>query len=184
MINEPIGIDLYPTKESTIRKMLEGIKLSETGAILEPGGGRGHICDYIKRHHESSSYYSRRPPDLDVIEIDEECQHILRGKGYRVIYDDFLTFETHKVYDLIIANFPFSVGDQHLQKAISLLQRSGGRLRCLVNAETIRNPYTNLRLSLVRLLEKLGAEIDFFLSPPKLKRKPASLGISLSSKSH
>lgn len=153
-------IDFYPTKPATIDKLLVGIKLDTISAFLEPSAGKGHICDYIKRRFPHYGY-SRREPDIDVIEIEEEFQHILKGKGYRLVHNDFLTFETQKIYDLIVANFPFSVGAEHLQKALSMLERSGGELSCLVNAETIRNPYTNLRRMIVNTLERFDAEIDF-----------------------
>ena len=153
-------IDYYPTPNATIWKLLDGIKLGKVGAILEPSAGKWHICDQIKSRWPQ---YGHRHSglDLDVIEIEPEFQHILRGKQYRLVHDDFLTFETHKAYGLIIANFPFSVGAEHLQKALSLVERNGGHLRCLVNAETIRNPYTNLRKAIARTLERFEAEIEY-----------------------
>lgn len=68
-----------------------------------------------------------------------------KGKGYRVIHDDFLTLHTYKHYDLIITNPPFSVGAHHLLKAIEVQETSDGAIICLLNAEMLRNPYRNER---------------------------------------
>lgn len=76
------------------------------------------------------------------------------------IYDDFLTFNSHKKYDVILMNPPFSEGDKHLLKAIQI-QSLGGKIICLLNAETLRNPYSNIRKVLCQQLEKYNAEITF-----------------------
>ena len=149
-------VDFYPTSSKTIAKLVDGIPFTHSISILEPSAGTGNICDYIKEQ-----YYSYRDIDLDVIEINTDFQHILKGKEYRLIHDDFLTFQTRKHYDFIIANFPFSEGDKHLAKTLQLLEQNGGELRCLVNAETIKNPYSNLRKELVRKLDDLGAQIEY-----------------------
>ncbi|HEX3100790.1 MAG TPA: hypothetical protein VHQ01_03300, partial [Pyrinomonadaceae bacterium] len=139
--------DFYPTPKTLINKLIEGLKLSEMASILEPSAGKGDICDVLKRRLESS--YNRRSNIIDVIEINPDLQPILRSKGYNLIQDDFLTFNTSKAYDLIIANFPFSSGDVHLAKALRLVESNGGELVCLVNAETIRNPFNTHRQMLI-----------------------------------
>lgn len=96
--------------------------------------------------------------DVDCIEIDPNLRSVLKGKGFRVIHDDFLTFQTYKQYDLIAMNPPFSNGEEHLLKDLEL-QKNGGYIICILNAETIRNPYTLKRKELVRRLE--GAAIEF-----------------------
>ena len=40
-------------------------------------------------------------------------------------------------------------------------KRAGGQIRCILNAETIRNPYTNRRKLLCQWLQELEAEIEF-----------------------
>ncbi len=151
--------DFYPTPRTLISKMLAEVNnIRSIGSVLEPSAGKGDLCDAVKLRMET---YSRRPDNIDVIEINPDLQATLRGKGYNLIQGDFLTFETFKAYDLIIANFPFSNGAEHLLKAIGLLYQNGGQLVCLVNAETIRNPHTQQRDMLRRHLESLKASIDF-----------------------
>ena len=86
----------YPTPEWLIKKMLKGVDLNFTTSILEPSAGQGHILDVIK---DSIKFTSRVPYDrysIDCIEKDTKLQYILKGKGYRIIHDDFLSFDTFK----------------------------------------------------------------------------------------
>ncbi len=57
-------------------------------------------------------------------------------------------------------NPPFADGDKHLLKAIEM-QKNGGSIICLLNAETIRNPYTLTRKVLVDKLQELNADIQY-----------------------
>ena len=98
---------------------------------------------------------------VDCIEADSNLCAILRSKEYRVYNDDFLAWDDDKHFDLIIMNPPFSNGDEHLLKAISIAEKTGSKIICLLNAETIRNPYSNKRKLLTNTLEKYNAEIEF-----------------------
>lgn len=93
-------------------------------------------------------------------EIRRELKIIGQVKDFYVVHDDFLSFDTRKRYDLILMNPPFADGDAHLLKAISLLA-PGGQLCCLLNAETLRNPYSNRRKQLSALLSKMDADIVY-----------------------
>jgi phospholipid N-methyltransferase len=151
--------DFYPTPKKLISRMFEGVNFHEVKNVLEPSAGKGDICDYISQRFEYRGANGRNV--IDVIEIDDDLQATLKGKGYNLIHGDFLTFNTNKIYDLIIANFPFSEGDRHLQRALELIEKNGGNLVCLVNAETLKNPHTNLRQALAAKLKHHGATIEY-----------------------
>ena len=104
---------------------------------------------------------AREVINAECIEIDSNLCAILKDKGYRVYNDDFLLYDDDKHYDLIIMNPPFSNGDEHLLKAISIAEKTGSKIICLLNAETIKNPYSNKRKLLANKLEKYGAEIEY-----------------------
>lgn len=91
--------------------------------------------------------------------LDEELEGFF-DKDICIVHDDFMTYEAYKQYDLIIMNPPFSCGDKHLLKALDI-QKNGGNIICLLNAETIRNPYTESRKHLVRLLDEYNADIEY-----------------------
>lgn len=145
--------DFYPTPKGLIGKMVDGLDLEVGSSVLEPSAGKGDICDYLRVQHERVN--------IDVIEIDADLQATLKGKGYNLVCDDFLGFATFKKYDLILANFPFSDGDRHLQKALQLQEQYGGDIICLVNAETIRNPFSNIRKAIVAKLTEYDASIEY-----------------------
>lgn len=156
--------DYYPTPGKLIDKMLSGIDFDKIETILEPSAGNGNIVDALRQKEEIHNKYHRYEEykiDIDCIEVDPNLQHILKGKEYRVVHNDFLTYDTMKEYSLIIMNPPFSNGCKHLLKALEMQSRTGGAVICLLNAETIRNVYTNERLDLQRKLTEYNAEIEF-----------------------
>ena len=146
--------DFYPTTPSLIAKMISKISWLNVKDILEPSAGKADIIEYINENHSRYQNYN-----IKAIEIDVNLQHILRGKGIEVIDSDFLNYNGLEQFDLIIANFPFSEGDKHLHKAIDIL--FSGQIVCLLNAETIKNPYSNSRKDLVRRLKMLDATIEY-----------------------
>lgn len=83
------------------------------------------------------------------------------GFGVHIVHDDFLTYHTYTAYHLCIMNPPFSNGDIHLLHAIEIMGKHGGQIVCLLNAETIRNPYTHSRKALAKKLEEYDADIEF-----------------------
>lgn len=111
----------------------------------------------FKKGKRSEKYNEK----VDCIEADSNLCAVLRSKEYRVYNDDFLVWDDDKHYDLIIMNPPFSNGDEHLLKAISIAEKTGSKIICLLNAETIKNPYSNKRKLLVNTLEKHNAEIEY-----------------------
>ncbi|MEM4994954.1 DUF4942 domain-containing protein [Priestia sp. SB1] len=153
--------DFYPTPSTLIHKMLSKVDFRKIQSVLEPSAGAGDLVEGImKKFDLTKNYHRTNKHDIDTIELDENLSHILKGKNYRVVHDNFLSYETFKKYDAIIANFPFSEGDKHLLKAIKM-QSNGGKIVALINSETLKNPYTNTRKELVRQLENYNAEVEF-----------------------
>ncbi|MED3562285.1 DNA N-6-adenine-methyltransferase [Bacillus xiapuensis] len=153
--------DFYPTPVTLIRKMLSFIDFRTIRTVLEPSAGRGDIVEQIEKQFKNTQYYRHEKRyDIDSIELDNNLRHILQGKNYRVVHDDFLNYNTYKRYDLIVMNPPFSQGDKHLLKAIEM-QQQGGKIVCLLNSETLKNPYSNIRKELTQQLEKYNAKIEY-----------------------
>ncbi|AMJ66033.1 methyltransferase [Hymenobacter sp. PAMC 26628] len=86
---------------------------------------------------------------------DPELRAVLHDKGYKVIANDFLNYRGDHFFDLIVMNPPFSNGDRHLLKAWDVVA-AGGDVVCLLNTETLANPYTETRQLLARLIEDHG----------------------------
>ena len=154
--------DFYPTPEAIINKMLCDIDFKMIHSILEPSAGSGNIVEAVKKKEKFySSTYNKVNYDIDCIEADQNLQSILKGKNFRVVYNDFLTYDTMKEYDIIIMNPPFSNGCKHLLKALEMQERNGGAIVCLLNAETLKNPCTNDRQYLQRKLTEYNAKVEF-----------------------
>lgn len=119
---------------------------------LENKGGRDWVDgEYLPKDTEARAEYRT---------LSQEKKR-LTANNLHVVHDDFLTFDSRKYYDIIIMNPPFADGDAHLLKAIELQRRNGGEVRCILNAETLINPYTNRRKVLQAQLAELGAEVQY-----------------------
>lgn len=160
--------EFYPTPISVLDMMFSKFKSNckqkgmtweyQRFDVLEPSAGKGNILDYYK--DKVADCYC---PAVDAIESDQNLRLILKGnENCNLIWDNFLTFRTEKHYDLIVMNPPFSNGAKHLLKAIELAENNGGDtiIMCLLNAETLLNPYTNERKALSVKLSKLHADIE------------------------
>ena len=117
--------------------------------------------DSFEHYNEHTKQYEPLPAnDIDRLKNIKAEKKTFFTKGIHIVHDDFLTYRPYKHYDLIIMNPPFSNGDKHLLKALQM-QEKGGNIVCLLNAETIRNPYTESRKELIRQLNKYDAEIEY-----------------------
>nr|DAR58246.1 MAG TPA: Type I restriction enzyme Methylase [Caudoviricetes sp.] len=173
----------YPTPSKLAGKMLACVSWEGVYAILEPSAGKGDLADAVSRfvndtRNSRRVFIHQRKPYIDCIECDSDLAALLRGKGLLVVHDDFLTFHTRKQYDLCVMNPPFDSGDEHLLHALSLMER-GGQIVCLLNAETIRNPYTNRRKVLVQNLREHNARIEFIENAFRHAQRPTDVEIAL-----
>ena len=112
-------------------------------------------------YNEETRQYEQLPKSelQKLSSIDSELDCFFKN-GIHIIHDDFLTYQPFKKYDLIVMNPPFSNGDKHLLKALEI-QKNGGNIVCILNAETILNPYTETRRELKRKLDEYGAQVQF-----------------------
>lgn len=104
-------------------------------------------ADRTAEDKEKMAYWQTQYRTLDCIDL-------------HIVHDDFFTYRSYKNYSLIVMNPPFENGDRHLLKALEM-QKDGGSVICLLNAETIRNPYTETRKLLKKKLDEIGASIEF-----------------------
>jgi len=145
----------FPTPAHVIDRMVAPLLKGEGSyrtlpykTILEPSAGKGDIVDrLVNRYHRDAK-------NVSCIEIEAELQHILLGKGYRLIESDFLAYCERYTFDLVIMNPPFAEGVDHLLKAWDILK--SGDIVCLLNAETLLNPHTGKRKLLAGIIAQHG----------------------------
>ena len=85
-------------------------------------------------------------------QLKEEVKERSTYVHVKIVHNDFMTFASKKHYDLILMNPPFANGDEHLMKAIQMQQENGGKILCILNAETLLNLYSNKRIFLIILI--------------------------------
>ena len=171
---------ILPYLKTLLEKIFTGMEWKDIHTVLEPSAGKGDIVQYLMEHANISAngYQYSKKLDIDCVEKDENLQKILVGHGYRLVHDDFLTFNTFKEYDLIVMNPPFSTGDKHLLKALDM-QKDGGGIICILNAETIRNPYSLARQELLRQLETYQADISFLTGAFEQAERKTSVEVAV-----
>lgn len=141
----------YPTPEALSSKAWATFKNTSFVRVLEPSAGAGHLLKAKPYDH-----WQRLP--IDCIEIDISKHAVLRDEGYSVVGMDFLRFQSGSVYSHVIMNPPFAEGAKHVLKAWEIL--FDGEIVAILNAETVRNPFSKERQLLLRLIEQHG-EVEF-----------------------
>lgn len=169
--------EFYPTPATLLDKIFQNVNWKKVQYVLEPSAGKGHIVKYILDKAGNYPHYNKGL-NVDCIEKDPDLQKVLEGEDLRVVHDDFLTYRTFKRYDLIVMNPPFSNGAAHLLKALDLM-KEGGIIICILNAETIRNPYTNERKLLKNKLDELRAQIEFLEDEFAVSERPTKVEVAV-----
>lgn len=149
------GPDFYPTPKTVARKMLD--KISDKAVhFLEPSAGKGDLAQVILQEGQRENPWGRHNRyRVDAIEASPELVQILRAQeGVSVVGYDWLTYAGVSYYDAIVMNPPFSEGAKHLLRAWDFLH--AGEIVCLLNQETIDNPYTAERKRLAELIAEHG----------------------------
>lgn len=174
--------DFYPTPEELIKQLLAPYRHHSSyndtyyieGNILEPSAGKGDIVNYLLHNNRSKA-------EVHAIEIEHDLRSILSNidsNEFSLISDDFLNFHPDEFYDYIIMNPPFSNGDEHLLKAIEIGVDTN--IACILNAETIRNPYTERRKYLLTQIEKYKLkDIEFVQNAFEDAERKTSVEVAL-----
>lgn len=139
----------FPTPKEVIQTMiapyLENIRIKN---ILDPSAGMGAILEHL-------CWQAGVPKQrVYACEIDPNLKATLQGKSFKVVADDFLQYSGAMDFGLIVMNPPFDRGAEHLLKAWEIMRN--GDVVCLLNAETIENPYTENRQRLAQVIEQHG----------------------------
>lgn len=190
------ALDFYPTPDSLAFDMVFSLREVKSGfttypkPILEPSAGDGALARQVHAlafnvHHDHKTgevdRYDKekaRSAELDCIELSSDFRAVLKKDGFRVVHDNFLTFRPTTKYAAIVMNPPFSAGAAHLLKALDVMQ-DGGKIRCLLNAEPLRNPCTNERKELAAKLEELHATVKYIPDAFKNARRAARVEVAL-----
>lgn len=157
-------LQFYPTPKALAKRMWDKFTDRDFRRVLEPSAGAGDLlkgapffCDdddggWLRRSGR------RGGEKVDCIEADLSRHPSLREMGCNVVGMDFLAYEGGAIYSHVIMNPPFSEGAAHVLKAWDALW--DGEIVALLNAETVRNPFSRDRQRLAALIEEHG-EVEF-----------------------
>jgi hypothetical protein len=170
------SFQFYPTPADLAARMIAKFTtspVSRDARVLEPSAGDGALAralveaaklerERIMAEHGRNCYYRLDPVKVDFIEIDMRRHDALRSisdvRG-EVIGLDFLQFRGSLApYTHVLGNPPFADGVHHLLRAWDGL--FAGELVFLLNAETVRNPFSKERRRLVDLIDQHG-DVEF-----------------------
>jgi len=143
----------YPTPPELARRAWKKFK-RDLGRVLEPSAGNGDLTAACPQNQS----WGHRQVEIDAIEIDVTRHATLRDKGMNVVGVDFLSFQAGAQYGQILLNPPFAQGAKHVLHAWRILW--DGEIVAILNADTIRNPFSRERQALVDLISEHG-DVEF-----------------------
>jgi hypothetical protein len=169
-----MDFQFYPTPKELGRKLWAKFKNREFLRVLEPSAGNGDLAQVAP--WDSERYKASCP--IDCCEIDISKHTRLREQGFNVVGTDFMEFGSGAIYSHVIANPPFLNGAEHVLKAWDLLW--DGEVAAIINADTLRNPFSAQRRQLLRLIHRYG-EIEFienaFMVEEAERKTPVDIGL-------
>ena len=161
----PTDFQFYPTPRALAQRMWAKFKNLEITRCLEPSCGNadllmGYQSVPVHRGHGSfgRNYEHFFKKCVDACEIDMSKHAHLRELGINVVGMDFLEFSNGAMYSHVILNPPFAEGVKHVLHAWDILW--DGEIVALINAETLKNPFSAERQLLARLVAMHG-EVEY-----------------------
>ncbi len=107
--------DINFTPSEVAKILVELARISEGDKVLEPSAGIASIADEIQKV----------TTNIDVVEQMSTFRELLILKGYNLVGDDFIQYQSEPIYDAIIMNPPFSDEQNHIKHAYDLLKDGG-----------------------------------------------------------
>lgn len=166
-------LQFYPTPRLLANRAWAKFKNRDFSRVLEPSAGDGAL---IKTAPKDG--WERRRFMIDACEIDIAKHPLIESNGSNVVGLDFLKFKAGAIYSHCIMNPPFAEGAKHVLHAWNILEDA--EIVAILNAETIRNPYSAERQMLVSLIEKHG-EVEFikdaFNGPDAIRKTDVEIAL-------
>jgi len=152
--------EFYPTPPAIAKRVLQKVNCHGKN-VLDPSCGKGDMVktltsrDFYFEFEKNGHGMFVTPSNVFGIELIPDLQEISKSHGIRILGDDFFDTEIDFAIDVIYMNPPFSNGDKHLLRAWDIVA-PGGTVVCLLNLETITNPYSKTRQMLNKIIVANG----------------------------
>lgn len=146
----------YPTPEALAQRAWAKFQNRNFVRVLEPSAGKGDLAKAGGDRTSPRGHRYQQKTAIDVCEIDLSHHANLHKEGFSIVGIDFLEYQgSGAIYSHCIMNPPFANGAQHVLKAWELLY--DGEIVAILNAETVRNPFSKERKMLVNLIQQYGS---------------------------
>lgn len=186
------AIQFYPTPKNVCRIIDKHIDWGKVSTVLEPSGGEGDLLIGLLGSKFNTDNNHRLDDNIKkgcIFTLNKDIRKIytmeidpyFRGElskihfvgdrwsnhqtSVRVIGSDFLSYSSSFDFDLIAMNPPFQNGSEHLLKAWEILRE--GQIVCILNKETISNPFSKSRQVLKKLIKDNDGKVIDLGSPFK-----------------
>lgn len=149
----------YPTPDDISAKMLKKIDWKNVNTVLEPSAWKWNIIKCFKKNtYEITNHYHSRV-NWFAIELDPSLRKLLNWYADLIGFD-FLSFEDSLLsFDVVVMNPPFKNWVDHLLKAWDILD--WWQIVCLLNEQTIKNPHSEKRKLLQKIIEDNNWEVEY-----------------------
>lgn len=148
-------MQFYPTPPDLARRAWAKFEDQDFVRVLEPHAGNG---DLATAHPKNQDNHTHRHILPDCCEIDIARHATLHEKHLNVVGMDFLKFKPGAIYSHIVMNPPFNEGVKHVLHAWEIIW--DGEIVAIINAETVRNPFSAERKLLASIIDRYG-EVEF-----------------------
>jgi hypothetical protein len=146
------SFQFYVTPLELAARVWEKFEDRDFARVLDAFAGTGALAAAVPTWSRS---YGSRDVKIDAIELDGAKHPLLRELGLQIVGLDFFAFEGGEIYSHVVLNPPFAFGARAVLGAWDMLWE--GEIVAILNAETIRNPYSAERQRLARLIEEYGS---------------------------
>lgn len=148
------ALQFYETPDDIADRLVGMVEdRGQNEAVLDAAAGRGALSAAWRRASGAMSVHGRDLPSIHAVEIDASHHGQLKEHA-KVVGLDFMSFQGIWTYAVVLMNPPFAKGAAFVLRAWDGLW--AGKVAAIINAETLRNPYTQDRQRLVALIEKHG----------------------------
>lgn len=185
----------YPTPQLLAHIVWSSFSTEPT-LVLDPQAGNGDLTtarlagfpdlpdDLYEKYCAKPEFFRRTkwrasgPFSWHACEIDPSRHPMLKSKGAVIVGHDFFQMNSAAQYSHVVSNPPFRDGVKHLLHAWKIA--FGAEIGCILNAESIRNPWNAERREVVDLIDKHGSVIflkDQFLGEGVERETPVEVAV-------
>lgn len=144
--------------------LINGIFCSHIRYNSDSRADDGYLLNGVQCRYDINTSLEKQRTNHYVIEIDPNLRSILHDNKFKILETNFFNYTGDNKFEWIVMNPPFKDGDKHLLHAIKIAKRFGSKIVCILNANTLKNPYSVYRGDLLKQIEAYNGTIEYIES--------------------